>query len=210
MLSRIFLSSAALTIVMAASASAAPITTPPPPLTATGDVKAVYIFANAADTSFLDEASPVSWAGIFCNHPSGSCAGNATGHTVDLGTQSGPLVFGLRNVTTGKTYWTNAADSNGDYHAKFSANYSSFGLGTLPAGAAAALSGLPNVTFVAWEDLDASNGADFDYNDLIFAFSNTTAGTVPEPLTLSLFGAGLMGLAGLHLARRRRAGVAPS
>lgn len=187
------------------SAQASPITTPPPTLTATGDVKAVYIFANAGDTSFLNETSPVSWPDIFCNHPSGSCAGNAAGDTVDLGTQSGPLVFSLRNVTTGKTYTSTAADGGGAFHAVFSTSYSTFGLGPLPSAAATALLGLANVTFVAWEDRDATNGSDFDYNDLVFAFSNTKPSGnpgVPEPLTLSLMGAGLFGLARLHLLRK--------
>ena len=180
---------------------AAPITTPPPTLIATGDVKAVYIFANAADTSFLNEVGPVVWNKIFCNHSSGSCTASPTGGTVDLGSQSGPIMFSLANISTGKTYRTNAADGGGAYHAVFSTNYSSFGLGTLPSAAASALAGLPNVTFVAWEDRDATNGSDFDYNDLVFAFSNTSA-TVPEPLSLSLLGAGLLCLAGL---RRKKA-----
>ncbi len=199
---RTLLSMAALVAAVLAPANAAPITTPPPPLFATGDVKAIYVFANARNTSFLDEASPVSWTGIFCNHPSGSCVGNTAGNVVDLGTQSGALVFGLRNVSTGNTYWTNAADADGAYHAVFATDYSTFGLGALPVAAATALAGLANVTFIAWEDRDATNGADFDYNDLVFAFSNT-ASAVPEPLSLSLFGVGLLGLAGLHIARRR-------
>jgi hypothetical protein len=200
---RRFLGPAALAAMALASAQAAPITSPPPALTATGDVKAIYIFANARNTSFLDEASPVSWPGIFCNHPSASCTGNMAGDIVDLGTQSGALAFGPRNVTSGKTYWTNMADAGGVYHAVFSTDYSTFGLGALPSAAVTALAGLSNVTFVAWEDLEASNGADFDYNDLVFAFSNTTSGSVPEPISLSLFGAGLLGLAGLLLARKR-------
>lgn len=187
------------------SAQATPITTPPPTLTATGDVKAVYIFADAANTSFLNELSPVSWAGIFCNHPSGSCTGNVAGDTVDLGTQAGPLVFSLRNITKGKTYISNMPDGGGAYHAVFSTSYSTFGLGALPSAAASALMGLPNVTFVAWEDRDATNGSDFDYNDLVFAFSNTMPSGnpgAPEPLTLSLLGAGLFGLAGLRFQRK--------
>lgn len=197
---------AGLAVTACVSAQAAPITTPPPTITATGDVKAVYIFANADNTSFLDEMSPVSWMGIFCNHPSGSCTGNVAGDTVDLGTQAGALVFSLRNISTGKTYASNMPDAGGAYHAVWSTSYSTFGLGALPSAAAAALAGLPNVTFVAWEDRDATNGSDFDYNDLVFAFSNTTGSGnpgVPEPLTLSLLGAGLFGLAGLRLRRKK-------
>jgi hypothetical protein len=183
------------------ASQAAPITTPPPTLVATGDVKAVYIFANASDTSFLNEVSPIVWNTIFCNHSSGSCTASPTGDTVDLGSQSGPIVFSLSNITTGKTYMTNAPDGGGVYHAVFSTSYSTFGLGALPSAAATALAGLSNVTFVAWEDHDATTGSDFDYNDLVFAFSNTSA-SVPEPLSLSLLGAGLFFLAGL---RRRKA-----
>lgn len=192
--------------VLSMAAEASPITTPPPTLTANGDVKAIYIFANAGDTSFLDETAPTSWTGIFCNHASGSCTGNSAGDTVDLGTQSGALVFTLRNISTGMSYTSNMPDAAGDYHAVFSANYSTFGLGTLPSAAAAALSGLSNVTFVAWEDRSAINNSDFDYNDLVFAFSNTKANHgpgVPEPLTLSLMGAGLFGVAGLRFRRKK-------
>lgn len=202
MKNKIFLGAAALAVMTIASAQAAPITTPPPALNATGDVKAIYIFANAGNTSFLDETSPVTWTGIFCNHPSGSCTGNMAGDMVDLGTQSGALVFSLRNITTGMTYMTTTPDSGGAYHAVFSTDYSTFGLGALPTAAASALAGLPDVTFVAWEDRDATNGSDFDYNDLVFAFSNTSSTGVPEPLSLALAGAGLLGLAGLR--RRKR------
>jgi hypothetical protein len=198
----ILLGAAALMAMTIASADAAPITTPPPALTATGDVKAIYIFANAVNTSFLDESSPVSWAGIFCNHASGSCSGNSAGNIVDLGSQSGSLVFGLRNVSSGMTYWTDTPDGGGAYHAVISTDYSTFGLGALPDAAASALAGLPNVTFVAWEDRDATNGADFDYNDLVFAFSNTTTEGVPEPASLLLVGGALAWVVGRRRVKR--------
>lgn len=186
-------------------ANAAPITTPPPVLTATGDVKAVYIYASARDTSTLNETSPVSWPVIFCNHSSGSCTAATAGETVDLGVQSGPLVFSLDNLTTTTIFMSNAPDGAGDYHAEISTNYADFGLGPLPSAAASALSGLSDVTYVAWEDLDMAQHSDFDYNDLVFAFSNTVphAPPIPEPLTLSLFGMGLLGVYGL--CRRARA-----
>jgi len=185
---------------MSSAAFATPITTPPPTLVATGDVKAVYIFANAADTSFLNEVSPAAFSTIFCNHSHGTCSASPTGDSKNLGVQSGPLIFSLSNITQGKTYLTNKPDAAGDYHAVFSTSYASFGLGPLPAAAATALAGLPNVTFVAWEDRDATNHSDFDYNDLVFAFSNTRAST-PEPLSLSLLGAGLFAIV---LLRRRK------
>jgi len=52
------------------------------------------------------------------------------------------------------------------------------------------------------EDLLASQGGDFDYNDLIFGFLGIDAPSVPEPMTLSLLGVGLVALAAI---RRRRA-----
>ena len=51
------------------------------------------------------------------------------------------------------------------------------------------------------EDLLASQGGDFDYNDLIFGFYGIATPSVPEPMTLSLLGVGLVGLAAI---RRRR------
>jgi hypothetical protein len=193
-------------LMSAAAAQAVPITTPPPTLTAFGDVTAVYVFADAAETSILNELTPAAIAQIFCNHSTGGCTANASGDIMDLGVQNGAMVFSLQNVTRSTTFMSDTADADGNYHALITANYADFGAGALPGPAATALAGLSgSITFVGWEDKNLSQGSDFDYNDLIFAFANTrTTTVVPEPLTLSLFGAGLAGAA-VAVRRRKKA-----
>lgn len=115
---------------------------------------------------------------------------------MDLGARSGALTFTLDNISTGLAYDSTNSDSDGNYHAKITTNYADFGVGALPSAAAAVLAGLPGITFIGFEDRQLSGGSDWDYNDLIFAFSNTAPTQnpgVPEPLTLSLIGAGLLG-----------------
>ncbi len=191
------------------SAQAAPITTPPPVITAMGgDVKAIYIFANANDTSIMSLATPLPPVSpIFCNHSIGTCTASSPGAMVDLGARSGVLNFTLHDTTTGNTFDTVHPDSFGIYHADIRTSYRYSGVPPLSPALMAQLSALPNVTFVAWEDHTMSDKFhDFDYNDLIFAFSNTAPihnPGVPEPLTLSLMGAGLFGWASLRLRRKK-------
>jgi len=203
MLNKSILAAGIALLMSAAAAQAGPIKTAPPTLNALGNVTAVYIFADALDTSILNEVTPVSFPQIFCNHPTGTCTGNLAGDLKNLfpPSQSGGMVFSLTDISSSTTYRTNVADSDGNYHALITSTYSDFGLGALPGPAAAALAALGgSITYVGWEDKTLGQGSDFDYNDLIFAFANTSV-VVPEPLTLSLFGAGLVGAA---LVGRRR------
>jgi hypothetical protein len=194
-------------LMSAAVAQAAPITTPPPSLVAFGDVTAVYVFADAADQSILNELTPAAFNQIFCNQTGGACASmNSSGDTFDLGIQAGPMVFSLENTTRSNLFTSDAADGDGNYHVLITANYSDFNAGSLPSGADSVIANLilggNNITYIGWEDKTDGQGSDFDYNDLIFAFANTRLTTdVPEPVTLSLFGAGLAGAA--WVGRRR-------
>lgn len=206
---KIFAASALGLLISAVAVQAGPITTPPPTLSAVGDVTGVYVYANAGDTSLLNEVTPSAINLIFCNHPTGTCTGNDPGDTMDLGIQNGAMVFSLDDITVGNHFVSNAPDANGDYHVLISTNFADFGVGALPSGANSVIAALiasgQSVTYVGWEDrMNGQGNADFDYNDLIFAFANTITTTqVPEPLTISLFGAGLAGAVLLRWRRRK-------
>lgn len=209
MKTRILGLAATLSVALTATSLAAPITTPPPALNASGDVTAFYVFANASDTSVLNmTAPPPGMDKIFCNHSTTGCTAAAAGDMVPLGTLSAPLVFTLDNVSTGTTFQSNAADSDGNYHVLITDNLADFGLGlSLPASLQDFINNNPgvDVTFVGWEDLTLGQGSDFDYNDLIFAFTNTAAGTptpTPEPATLALLGTGLVAFGAFHLRKK--------
>jgi hypothetical protein len=192
----------------AASAAAGPITTPPSVLVALGGpVTAVYVFADAAHTDVMGITTPPPLIPIFCNHNTAGCTASTAGDTKNLGNRAGVLDFILKDKNINLTYSSNLPDVDGNFHALVTTNYMDFGVGALPAGAAAVIAGLTNVTYVGWEDKDVAHGSDWDYNDLIFAFSATRPGGntgVPEPLTLSLVGAGLLGAFGLRRVKVKK------
>ena len=176
-----------------------PTTVNPGLLTGSGaDAQAIFTFADAGDTSDLVLTG-------FGGNPIFNNSVNVPGNTVDLGALAGPQQFGLNNLTTGTSFLANVADADGNFHAFYTTDFNDFSVGALPAGAAAAIAALPpgtSVVFMGWEDLTAGQGSDFDYNDLIFAFSNLAPPTtVPEPGALMLLS---LALVALGLVRGRR------
>ena len=157
----------------------------------TGDIVGAFFGFNAADSDEIDMfvngvLSPAGFG--FPNQTS------AVGSTFDFGAVNAgdTISFVLRNVTTG-TDISSVPSLNGDglqhiYSTDFGGN------GTIPAG-----------TYIAFEDLLASQGSDFDYNDDSFVFFNlaiTTATPIPGALPLFASGIGLVGV--LTLRRKRK------
>ena len=163
------------------------------PIVAAGPVTAVFVFQDAGDTSNLTAAAPgiVGIQTLFNNQA------DPFGKTVVLTNLAGPVAFTLNNTSLGYSFVAGVVDViDGFFHARSSSNFADFSVGALPAASAAALVGLGPVTFVGFED---RRRGDYDYNDLIYAFTSVRT-TIPAPGALVLFGAALLGLG---VARRR-------
>ena len=159
----------------------------------TGNVTVTYQGNSADFTDQLFLASPTNASNtIFVNH------NTPAGTTFNLGTFTAgtELLFGMDVLNTGDVFFTGASSRNPDNatHARVQAGYA------------------PNTTLVSFEDL--FNGP-FDFNDLSFTLtvapivsvsSNAQAVSldIPEPMSLTLAGIGLLGLACRRPEKRRR------
>lgn len=173
------------------------------PFAIDGHLQVVFTFSDASNEDVILTIPTLGPNPILDNHTT------PVGTVVDLGNFTGNLTFQLHNNFTHADYFSNSLDAFGDYHAVLDPNYADFGVGPLSPAALASITALANqgysITFMAWEDHDihSYNPSDWDYNDVVYAlaYKVNTHSLVPEPLTLSLFGAGLAGAAAL---RRRR------
>jgi len=95
------------------------------------------------------------------------------------------LEFLLNNVTLGQFFSSIPSNSADGVNHAYATAYSND-------GSAGDIAAIPVAgTFVGFEDLPVS-GADFDYNDLQFVFSDVASSTsTPEPSSVFLLGAGL-------------------
>jgi hypothetical protein len=190
-------------VLLAAAATAvqaAPITSGNESLSVNGNVTVVFIGSDAGDTSYLSLAGGLS--DIFCNHSTATCTAAGAGDTVDLGALFGDLDFTLNDISVPHIYKTSTPDSDGYYYAKVVSNYADLGVFEMPTAAADVIASLTTPTsiikYVAFED---RVGGDYDYNDFVIAVIDPPVPAVPEPATLALVGAGLLGF----VRKRRRA-----
>jgi hypothetical protein len=164
---------------------------------ATGSVTGFFFGFNAADTDSIEmlvNGVPSAAGFGFVNQTS------AVGSSFNFGnvTVGDTITFLLRNSTTSTDFSSNPT-LNADltqhiYSTDFGGN------GTIPAG-----------TYVAFEDLLATQGSDFDYNDDSFVFTNLAqvSGTpIPGALPLFMSGLGALGIVALRRKRKlKSAGV---
>ena len=199
------------------------------PITATGSSVVFFYGFSASDTDMIDifdTTSGTQTGDIFTNQGAGS---SSPGSSVSIATNSGDnLVVEIINTSTGKDYYSElgfgapttlangglflcagsttqtagcqpANSSDGDQHAYVT----SYAGGVIPGTSINPGAG----TFVGMEDLDSTNGTDWDYNDDQFILTGVTAQTTavtPEPTSIALFGTGILGMAGI--VRRKFSG----
>ncbi|HUK37451.1 MAG TPA: PEP-CTERM sorting domain-containing protein [Vicinamibacterales bacterium] len=189
----------------------------------TTPINVMFVGFSAGDTDAL-RLPGVTPDPIFVNQGGGA---TPIGTVVSLNVVPGNLAFELDDTTSGQTFTMATAYANSDASSSTVYHFANF---TFTTGATDADDEVlydntfPGATMTAGEFsfIEANGGfaawtfsgvedrtvaTTDDWNDLVYAFENVapTTTSVPEPLTLSVFGAGLAGLGWLRARRARKA-----
>lgn len=166
-----------------------------------GDISATYLGTGAAyeeKLGLLVNGKVVSPM-IFEDHHT------SIGSTFDFGSfaKGSTLTFFIKVQQNGQTFYSDASKNNDGANHIYSA-------------AMPATSTTPASTYVGFEDLSANRklapdqeiNVDYNYTDEQFSFTNVEVSAVPLPASAPMFGAALLGLAGLGYAAKRKAKTA--